>query len=163
VVVALASRFCDGCYADAAKDMARQIEASLIASGFAVRSQKLRDALVREAGMRPLDWFVRSSILGEIRATEANYLRDLTETACLMLARGGVVALASLPGTRRLDRPVLVQGKCDLSALPQYAATEPKATTWRAEMAEQERNYQVYCAAVLLAMLVLVLLPAVRL
>lgn len=151
------SRFCDGCFADAAKDLARKIEAQLIARGFEPGDETMRNAIRYEASFQQLRWYELSSLLGELRPSEAVYLRSLTESACLLVSMGGVAALANLPGTRRLDAR---EGKLDFRALPQAKQTEP-VRPWHGEVLQMERRYQTYVAAVLSIML-LALVLAVR-
>lgn len=173
-LVLFPGRFCMECFADAAKDCARQIETALIASGFAPGSTKLRDALPREASLRSLDWYAGAAGFvfgGELRMSEAVYLRELTEAACLLVAMGGVARLAELPGSPRArstsssgrgalraERPEPKKGRCDFSALPQYTQTEPLPARWCSDALEAERRLQAYWAVTLLVMLALVVL-----
>lgn len=148
-----ASRFCNGCYADAAKDMARQIESVLIRDrGLRPGSFELRRTLPHAPRTWPLDWFEASSPLGKLTPSEAVYLRTLTGSACNLVAQGGVAALRNLPGTRREDAPQQRRGTCNLRDLPQAAETEPQPRPvdgyWT------ERKFQLAVACFLFAVLV---------
>src|SRR5579875_1748791 len=113
----LHARFCDGCFADAAKDLCRQIELELIQqAGLEPGSDALKARLMF-AGNRALAFYESRSILGRLSMSEAVYLRALTDSACLLVARGGVAALANLPGTRRAASPEPRRGRCDFRAL----------------------------------------------
>ena len=96
----LRERFCDACFAEAAKDMARQIETRLIGQGHRPGTDELRAALAGYAPMLGPGWYRISSPLGLLDRFEAIRLRNLTDSACLLVSLGGVSALANLPGTR---------------------------------------------------------------
>lgn len=147
--------FCDECFADAAKDLARQLETELICR-LGLQPEEARRALDFAPAMHPLEWYETVSVLGKLTTSEALYLRALTQRACKLVVEGGVAALANLPGTRR-GCHLVTKGKCDFSALPQHDETEPQPAPWRAEVLVMERRYQAYYAAVLAVALLLLL------
>jgi hypothetical protein len=117
----LDGRFCDGCFADAAKECARQIEALLLRRGFVAGSDELGCALGGGAALMDAEWFRHCDLLGEISFLEARRLQFLTDAACLLVVRGGVAALDILPGTRDPSgaaRPKPKKGVCDFAAIP---------------------------------------------
>jgi len=152
-------RFCNGCFADAAKDCARQIEASLIESGFAPGSPQLKGGLRLSAAARGLPWYESGSMLGELGIGEACYLRSLTDSACLLLSIGGVAALANLPGTRAEGRPEPKRGALDFAKLPQWEETEPtRGDAAKLAHSRRTRRFQAACAAVMVLIIITLVL-----
>jgi len=92
-------RFCDGCVTSAATDLAQRFERELITQRcLEPGSNELRAALTGTASMRSASWYERGTQLGDITFIEATELRARTETACFLVALGGVAALKHLPG-----------------------------------------------------------------
>ncbi len=147
----LHARFCDGCFAEAAAGCARQVETRLIGGGYAPGSYELRAALAGYAPALRLAWYQISSPLGALSHNEALRLRELTDAACLLVALGGVQALAKLPGTRaeaatEAEAPP-PRSRCDLAALP---GRERRGVR---RVFSREARFQIGTAAVLLIIL----------
>lgn len=119
VLLATPDRICRGCYAEAASQLAWKFETELIDGGFAPGSDDLRAALAGHAWKPAQDWYQTGSPLGTLSLGEALALRELTDAACYLVARGGVAALAELPAARRPRRPLIPElGTFHLGALP---------------------------------------------
>lgn len=161
----LFDRFCNACFAEAAKALARRIEAEFSSAHPVARlfpgDDPCKAALLTEAKRRRLEWYEKESNLGEIRAGDAIRLRALTESACLLLAIGGEEALANLPGARRTaNSPLRKKGTCDFFSLPQGFQLEPAPEPARYKNGLRRRELQ-YAAAVLGVMILILLGAAV--
>jgi hypothetical protein len=146
------TRFCDGCFADAAKTCAAQIEERLLWRGFEAGTPELRCALAGGSAAVRTNWFEHSTLLGTLSFAESCRLRGLTDAACLLVSMGGVVALANLPGTRRGTPVAPKRGTCDFRALPQAAAPDRHRT--QRELRRRENEYQAACLAVMFLLLI---------
>lgn len=153
----LFTRFCDGCFADAAKQLAQRLEQQLIGLELEPGTPELRDRLKGAADAQRLEFFQNQSELGDLNLSEAVYLRTLAATACHLVATGGVAALALLPGTRHegktliLPRPVARQGVCDFRGLPQGDVLPRLQASAESdeEREAQTRRFQTACLIVM--------------
>lgn len=165
----LFGRFCGECFADAAKDLAQQIETLLIGEGLRPGSDELRAAMVGYPRTSELRWFQLSSSLGKLEPGEARHLRELTDRACLLVALGGVAALDSLYGEPRYrDLPGNVAAAvapCDLSLIQPFpiargnvelAALPGTRRRGFCRRLSRERRFDLGTLAVLLGLIVLV-------
>lgn len=94
-------RICDECLNQAAIALCWRFEKELIDCGFEPGSADLRAALAGTATARSVVWYETNSDLGRVRNREAEELRGRTNTACFLVALGGVAALQHMTPTFR--------------------------------------------------------------